>query len=37
MSVDQLKVGKKYEAMIISCSMTRNEAINLKFSSPMLV
>jgi len=37
MSADSLKVGSKYNAMVISCSMVKNEPINLKFSSPMLV
>ena len=37
LSVDALKVGKKYEVVILSCSMQQEQAINLKFSEPMLV
>lgn len=34
-SPDQLKVGQQYNAMVLSCSLEREEPVNLKFSQPI--
>lgn len=36
-SEGDLKIGKEYQAQIISCSSHKEEALNLKYSSPLQI
>jgi len=35
MSLESLKVGDNYKALVLSCSFEKEQALNLQFSQPM--